>query len=101
MKFLSLFAALLLEQMWPLRPGNPVHAGFERYANALERQLNAGQYYHGVIAWSLAVIPVAVATIVIYYLLAAVSPLLAWTWNITVLYLTMGFRQFSHYFTAI
>jgi adenosylcobinamide-phosphate synthase len=33
--------------------------------------------------------------------LYAVSPLLAWLWNIAVLYFTMGFRRFSHYFTEI
>ena len=101
MKFLSLLAALLFEQMRPLRRSNPVHTGFERYASALERQLNAGQYYHGVIAWLLAVAPIALATALIAYALHAVSPLLAWAWNIAILYLTMGFRQFSHYFGEI
>ena len=101
MKFLCLLAALLLEQWWPLPPGNPLRAGFERYANALEQHFNAGQYYHGVIAWSLAVVPVAAATVIIYYALYLVSPPLAWIWSIAILYLTMGFRQFSHYFTRI
>jgi adenosylcobinamide-phosphate synthase len=101
LKFLSLLAALLLEQAYPLRHGNAVHAAFMRYAEALERQLNAGQYYHGVIAWMLAVLPFVIATVVVYHLLYAVSPVLAWLWNIGVLYLTMGFRQFSHYFRQI
>jgi cobalamin biosynthesis protein CobD/CbiB len=101
LKFLSLVAALLLEQAWPLRHVNPVYAGFMRYAAALERQLNAGQYYHGVIAWLLAVLPLAAVAAVVYHLLAAVNPVLAWAWNIAVLYLTMGFRQFSHYFRYI
>jgi len=99
--FLSLLAALLLEQVRPLRQANPVYGAFERYAAALERQLNAGQYYHGVVAWLLAVLPVVAVTVLVYYLLAAVSPILAWCWNIAVLYLTMGFRQFSHYFREI
>jgi adenosylcobinamide-phosphate synthase len=101
LKFLSLVAALLLEQVYPLRHGNPVHAGFIRYAEALERQLNAGQYYHGVIAWMLAVLPFVIVTMVVYHVLYAASPVLAWAWNIGVLYLTMGFRQFSHYFRQI
>jgi len=78
-----------------------VHAAFEHYAAALERQLNAGQFYHGVLAWLLAVLPPVVVTVLVYHLLAAVSPLLAWVWNIVILYLTMGFRQFSHYFREI
>jgi adenosylcobinamide-phosphate synthase len=101
LKFLSLLAALLLEQMRPLRAGNPVHAGYERYVGVLERQLNAGQHHHGVIGWLLAVGPVVLATVIIDHALYAVSPLLAWIWNIVILYITMGFRQFSHCFTEI
>ena len=101
MKFLALLAALLLEQVQPLRRENPVFAAFERYAAALERQMNAGQYYHGVMAWMLAVLPLAIVTVVVYHLLDAVSPILAWAWNLAILYLTMGFRQFSHYFREI
>jgi adenosylcobinamide-phosphate synthase len=100
-KFLALLVALLLEQMRPLREGNPVYGGYERYATMLERELNAGQHHHGAIAWVLAVGPLALVTIAVYYALHAVSPMLAWVWNIGVLYLTMGFRQFSHYFTEI
>ncbi len=101
MKFLSLLAALLLEQMRPLRQGNPIQAAFERYASALERQLNAGQHFHGAMAWLLAAVPVALVTIIVSCLAGAASPILAWAWSIGILYLTMGFRQFSHYFTEI
>ena len=87
--------------MRPLRAENPVYAGFARYATLLERELNAGQRHHGVVAWLLAVGPIALATVIIHYALYAVSPVLAWLWNIAVLYVTMGFRQFSHYFTEI
>lgn len=101
MNFLSLLAALALEQAWPLRQGNPVHIGFARYVLFLENQLNGGQYRHGVIAWALAVVPAAVIATVAYYLLHRGNPLAAWLWNLAVLYLTMGFRQFSHAFTEI
>ena len=101
MKFLSLLAALALEQAWPLREGNPVHQGLGRYAQLLEAKFNGGQRRHGVIAWLLAVIPAVVAVVVISQLLHDVSPAAAWIWNIAVLYFTMGFRRFSHYFTAI
>ncbi len=101
MKFLSLLAALLLEQMRPLRQGNRVSLSFNRYAAALERHFNAGQYRHGVIAWMLAVVPALVAVVAVYYALYALNPLLGWAWNVAVLYLTVGFRQFSHYYTEI
>ena len=78
MKFLSLLAALLIEQMRPLRAGNPVHTAFERYAAMLELKLNAGGHHHGLIAWILAVGPWALLAVALYYLLHAVSPILGW-----------------------
>jgi adenosylcobinamide-phosphate synthase len=101
MKFLALLVALALEQVWPLREGNPVHQGFGRYAQVLEAQFNGGQRRHGVIAWLLAVIPAVVAVVLISQLLHGWNPVAAWIWNIAVLYFTMGFRRFSHYFTEI
>lgn len=99
MKFLSLLAALLLEQMRPLRAANPVYGAFERYTGVLERHFNSGHRHHGVLAWLLAVGPIALVTVLVSYALHALNPLFAWFWNIAVLYITMGFRQFSHYFT--
>ena len=101
MKFLALVAALLLEQLRPLRQRNAVYAAFTRYAMALERHLNAGQHYHGVIAWMLAVLPFVIVAVLVSHLLHAVNPVLEWVWNIAILYLTMGFRQFSHDFREI
>jgi adenosylcobinamide-phosphate synthase len=101
MKFLSLVVALLLEQVRPLRHDNRVYLWFGSYAAALERHFNAGQYRHGVIAWLLAAAPVIVVTVVVFSVLHGMSPLLGLLWSVVVLYLTMGFRQFSHYFTEI
>ena len=101
MKFLSLLAALLLEQMYPLRERNPIHGAFERYVTMLELKLNAGEHRHGMIAWLLAVVPLALIAAGVYLTLTAISPILGWVWNIGVLYVTMGFRQFSHYLTEI
>lgn len=101
MKFLSLLTVLLLEQLRPLRQGNPFHLGFDRYALALEGHFNGGRYGHGAIAWTLAVAPVVGATIVIFNALYAISPIAGWIWNVVVLYLTVGFRRFSRHFTDI
>ena len=101
MTFLSLMVALLVEQARPLRQGNRLHQWFARYADTLEQQFNGGEYRHGVIAWLLAVVPLLVVTLAVFYAAWAVSPALAWAWNVLVLYVTMGFRRFSHYFTEI
>lgn len=67
----------------------------------LERQFNAGESHHGVIAWSLAIVPAVLCIWLVYWLAIHVSPLAALVLNVLTLYVTMGFRQFSHYFTAI
>lgn len=101
MTFLSLIAALLIEQVRPLRQGNRAYLLFTRYAMNIERHFNGGQFRHGVIGWLIAVLPVALVTFAVHLLLLHLSPWLALLWNVTVLYLTMGFRQFSHYVTEI
>lgn len=101
MTFLSLIAALLIEQLRPLRPGNIVHLLYTRYAARLEGQCNGGKAEHGIVAWALAALPLVAAAYGIYLLLHSVSPVLAWVWNIAILYVTMGFRQFSHPYTRI
>ncbi len=101
MKFLALACALLLEQAWPLRRGNPLYAAFDRYADYLERQFNGLQANHGVIAWLVAVLPLALLTVAVHALLREANLLLAMAWSVAVLYVAMGFRRFSHCFTEI
>lgn len=101
MTFLALIAALLLEQVRPLRPGNIVHALYARYAASLEAKFYGGKDEHRVMAWALAVVVPAMLALALSLLLYRVSPLLAWMWHVTVLYFTMGFRQFSHYYGEI
>ena len=101
MTFMSLLAALLLEQLRPLpdraRVGRPLRSGFD----FIEHHLNAGEHHHGVTAWLLTVLPLIALSLMVYYTLYQVSFVLAWAWNVLLLYLTMGFRQFSHHFTDI
>ncbi len=101
MAFLSLVIALALEQWRPLVDRRMVFAPVSGYAGFLERSFDAGEVHQGAIAWLLAVLPVAVAAWVIHAALAAANPLLGLAFNVAVLYLTMGFRQHSHYFTGV
>lgn len=101
MKFLALALALLLEQAWPLRRRNPLYAAFERCADVLEQRFNGLQASHGAIAWGVAVLPPALLTVIIHAMLREASVLLALAWSVAVLYVTMGFRRFSHCFTEI
>ena len=101
MSFLSILFTLLIEQVRPLTSRNAVHRGYLRYVNSLGSHFNAGEQKQGTAAWSLAVLPWVLLSLVIHYLLLDISIAAAWAWNVAVLYLTMGFRQFSHAFTEI
>ena len=101
MSLLSLVFALLLEQLRPLSSRNHLYAWLKEYVDFFQRHLDGGERKHGQIAWLLAIsIPVS-ATVFLYWVLAKQHPVFAWAFCVLVLYLTMGFRQFSHYFTDI
>lgn len=101
MKFLAIVIALLIEQSRPLRSGNVATTALRRYIDLLDAQLNAGQARQGITAWVLAVVPAALATAIVSAVLWRISPFVALAWSVVVLYFTMGFRQFSHYYTEI
>jgi len=101
MKFLALLVTLLLEQARPLGPVNRVYDWFTEYAAGVESRFNAGEWRQGLIAWLVAVVPLLLLTAAIHSVLWHLNPLLGWIWGVAVLYLTMGFRQFSHFFTDI
>jgi adenosylcobinamide-phosphate synthase len=101
MGFLSLIIALLVEQVRPLRSGNVAYDAVRGGAEFVERNFNAGEKQHGVLAWFVVVLPPTIAAWVVYYLLLRAHPFLGLAWNALILYLTLGFRQFSHYYTDI
>ncbi|WP_439115023.1 CobD/CbiB family protein [Hydrogenophaga sp.] len=101
MSFFAILIALLLEQARPLAHDNPVHAGLRGWARMVRRNLDAGQSAHGWTAWVLAAgVPALVAGLV-YWGLWQFSTVLAFAWMVGVLYVTLGFRQFSHHFSEI
>jgi adenosylcobinamide-phosphate synthase len=101
MSLLSLIAALLLEQWRPLADRRYLYALLARYAAAFEGLFNAGEASQGIVAWLVAVIPVVLGAWVVYVLALGANPIFAFLINVAALYLTMGFRQRSHFFTDI
>src|SRR5574341_119923 len=99
MTLFALIAALFIEQWRALDRNNPVALLFAGLADLLERQLNAGEWRHGLLAWLAAVVPLVAAVAVIQHALGTAGALLEWGWAVAVLYVTMGFRKFSHAFT--
>jgi cobalamin biosynthesis protein CobD/CbiB len=101
MSFLSILVTLLIEQVRPLAPRNAIYRGYLRYVNSLGSHFNAGEQNQGTVAWLLAVLPWVLVTMAIHYFLLDISIVTAWIFNVAILYLTMGFRQFSHAFTRL
>lgn len=101
MTLFSLIITLLIEQLRPLSVQQFVTGPLRRLSAALTHRFNDGQARNGRIAWLLIVVLATVACAVAYFLLWELHPLLAFAFNIVVLYFTMGFRQESHFFTDI
>jgi adenosylcobinamide-phosphate synthase len=101
MSFFAILFALLIEQARPLKRGNTVHSGIRAWVRWVERNLDAGKSHHAWLAWGVAVLVPAGVGLAVYWGLAQISLILAFCWNVFVLYATLGFRQFSHYFTGI
>lgn len=102
MSFTAILFALLLEQAWPLATGNGVHAFMRHWVQAALRYFDAGGKHHVWLAWSFAtVLPAAIALAVHWILISFLGWWAAIVWSIAVLYACVGFRQFSHHFTAI
>jgi cobalamin biosynthesis protein CobD/CbiB len=101
MNLFSLIVVFLLEQLHPLDYPRWVARPARAWADFLERHIDAGGYRQGVLGAALALLPPLFLVGALYFILYRVSPLLAFFVNVLALYLTMGFRQFSHFYTDI
>ncbi len=101
MSFLAVLVALILEQARPLTQGSFVHVAPRAWVRVAGRNLDAGLVHHGWLAWSAAVLLPALLALALHHLLWWLHPVFAFLWNVVILYLTLGFRQFSHHFTVI
>ena len=102
MALFAIVIALLLEQIRPLGAQSLAARQLRVWTRQTAANTDAGTALHGWLAWSLAVVLPAVLAAAIHLLaLWAGGWLLALAWNVVVLYLTLGFRQFSHHFTTI
>lgn len=105
MSFFAIALALLLEQVRPLYGGSAIHRWALAWARTCARSLDAGRSHHGWLVWvGLALVPAVLAWgvhLLLIDLWGWVGNVLAFAWHVAVLYATLGFRQFSHHFTAI
>ena len=102
MSFVAILVALLLEQARPLARANPIHMVLRRWVRWSGSNFDAGRPQHGWLAWGIAVFAPTAAVLLVYWLLVETAGWpIAVAWNTVVLYVTLGFRQFSHHFTEI
>jgi len=102
MSFISILFALLLEQARPLAQINPVHNTIRTWVRWVMKNFDAGKPHHGWLAWALSVLVPTLLVFAIHWTLVwTLGWIAAVVWNIAILYATLGFRQFSHHFTAI
>lgn len=102
MSFFAILLALLIEQARPLSRGNVVYAGLRAWALWASRNFDAGKSQHGWVVWCLAVLLPSLLVLAVHWVLVWVAGWpLALLWSVAVLYMTLGFRQFSHHFTRI
>jgi adenosylcobinamide-phosphate synthase len=102
MSFFAILFALLIEQVRPLSRSNPIHGGLRSWARWVAGNFDAGKAHHGWIAWGLAVLGPTVGSLAVHLLLLTYAGwVFAMLWSVAILYVTLGFRQFSHHFTNI
>jgi adenosylcobinamide-phosphate synthase len=101
MSFFAVLFALLIEQVKPLPRNNPIHDALIGWVRWTGRNFDAGRAHHAWIVWIITVPVPAALVAAVHVAIAQLNVVAALVWNVVVLYLTLGFRQFSHYFTDI
>lgn len=101
MIFFSIFFALVIDHFKPMRLDNPILAMVRALADRIETGFNAGHLQHGKIGWFVLVLGVTLPILAIYWLCLSVNAFLAMLFNILILYLCMGFKDYSQYFSSI
>jgi adenosylcobinamide-phosphate synthase len=101
MSFFAVLFALLLEQLKPFTRGHRVHDLVAGWFGVVTRNFDAGRPHHAAVVWWAAVALPTLAALGVHLLLSRISVFAVLLFDVLLLYLALGFRQFSHYFTAI
>jgi adenosylcobinamide-phosphate synthase len=101
MSFFAVLFALLIEQVKPLPRDNPVHHLLRSWVAWTGRHFDAGKPHHAWIVWGIGVVGPSLAVWALWWWVQQYTLIGALLINVLMLYLTLGFRQFSHFFTDI
>ncbi len=102
MSFLSLLFALLIEQVRPFSYHSWINLHVAKAGRWIRLHLDAGLDKQALAAWTLGVLlPTTLVAAIYWTLMGWGSWFLGLLWSVGVLYVCIGFRQFSHNFTQI
>lgn len=102
MIFITLLLAFLLEQIKPVRPNHWAQRKLMRWTNWVEHLFFAGQPTHAYLVWFLSVVTPAILVFFLHTIFSWFTHnLIALAWSVFILYISLGFRQFSAPFTLI
>ncbi len=102
MSFFSIFLALVIEQARPLGSSHFLHQWLRRWADWVASHVDGGTRSQAWLAWGLLIgVPACLAVLIHWCLAFFLGWFFAVVWNVGLLYVTLGFRQFSHHFTGI
>ena len=102
MSFFAILLALVLEQARPLKTDNQVFVAVEKWMAWVVRTFDAGTRPQTWVTWGIATLSPALLAVLFHWLLEwTLGWWVAVLWNVALLYVTLGFRQFSHHFTGI
>jgi adenosylcobinamide-phosphate synthase len=101
MSFFAVLFALLIEQVKPLPRDNPVHHALVAWVGWTGRTFDAGKPRHAWVVWCVGVLLPSLIVCALWWGVNHWSRMAGLALMVALLYLTLGFRQFSHFFTDI
>lgn len=101
MTFFSILLALIAEQYQPVEKDHWSRRLTRTWLDLVAKNIDDGTPSAGRLACIAAWVPPVMLALFLHWVLFLIQPLLALALNIFIVYLFLGFRQFSHPFTAI
>ncbi|MCM1513307.1 MAG: CobD/CbiB family protein [Oxalobacter formigenes] len=101
MVFFPIFFALLLDYFRPARLRCAVRGMAQALADRIEAGFNAGQPQHGRTGWLLLMPGLVIPVWVVYGICLYVNVFLAFFFNILILYLCLGMKDCSQFFSSV
>lgn len=102
MSLIALLFAFLIEQARPMPRNQPIQQLMHAWMRACQKLGDTNERSHAIGVWLFACVGPAVGVAVLAWFLSwALGGWASWVLTVVILYATLGFRHFSHYYTDI